>query len=216
MSRGRVLITRANPSLRSRRCPRLTASAPCSLPAGRRSSNSADTTNDTPFSQYARCGPDAATSAPPMIGATVQLTFSLVWMSEFARARSCSSTRFGRPAYTAGRKNPVASPAIPASATICPAVFANGRVKKTPARTRSETIMSPRRETRSSSGPSASPTATAGRNSTISRALTHEPEFVRSLMSTTSATVASSVPRLDPSVDRNSSRKPGAVPRRLS
>ena len=55
-------------------------------------------TNDAPLSQYARSGPDAATSAPPMIGATVQLTFSLVWMSELARVSSCSSTRFGRPA----------------------------------------------------------------------------------------------------------------------
>ena len=34
--------------------------------------------NETPLIQYATSGPAAATSAPPMIGATVQLTFSLV------------------------------------------------------------------------------------------------------------------------------------------
>src|SRR5438093_2889525 len=137
-------------------------------------------------------------------------------MSEFARVRSASSTRLGRPAYTAGLKKPVAKPATPASATIVPAEFANGSAQKTRKRTRSEATISPRRENRSSSGPRKSPTTTAGRNSTIMSALTHGPESVRSLTSTTSATVASRVPRLEPSVARKSSRKPGAVPRRLS
>ena len=35
-------------------------------------------------------------------------------------------TRFGTPAYTAGRKKPLASPATAASATIWPALVANG------------------------------------------------------------------------------------------
>src|SRR5436309_6059624 len=137
-------------------------------------------------------------------------------MSEFARVRSASSTRLGSPAYTAGLKKPVAKPSTPGSATIVPAESANGSAQKTRNRTRSEATISPRREKRSSSGPSKSPTTTAGRNSTIMSALTQGPESVRSLTSTTSATVASNVPRLEPRVARKSSRKAGALPRRLS
>src|SRR5437773_3503541 len=181
-----------------------------------RSTSSAERRNDAALIQYATSGLDAATSAPPITGATVQLTFSPVWMREFARASSSSSTRFGRPAYTAGRKNPVANPATAARATIAPAEPANGSAQNTRNLTRSEPTISPRRENRSSSGPRKSPTATAGRNSTIISALTHGPEFVLSFTSTTSATVASSVPRLEPRVARKSSRKPGALPRRLS
>jgi hypothetical protein len=105
---------------------------------------------------------------------------------------------------------------MPASATIWPAVFANGNVQKTTARTRSETIINHLRERRSSNGPRNSATKTTGRNSATMSALTQEPESVRSFTSTTSATVARSVPRLEPSVARNSRRKPGAVERRLS
>src|SRR5947208_4048535 len=116
----------------------------------------------------------------------------------------------------AGLKKPVAKPATPASATTVPAEFANGSAQKTRKRTRSEATISPRRENRSSKGPRKSPTTTAGRNSTIISALTHGPESVRSLTSTTSATVASKVPRLEPRVARKSSRNSGALPRRLS
>src|SRR5215212_687083 len=105
---------------------------------------------------------------------------------------------------------------MPASATIAPAELANGNVQNTAARTRSETTITPRRGSRSRYGPKNRPTATAGRNSTNINAPTHGPESVRSFTSTTSATVASSVPRLDPSVAKNSRRKPDAVPRGLN
>src|SRR5215208_129285 len=103
-----------------------------------------------------------------------------------------------------------------ARATIAPAEPANGSAQNAPTRTRSETIMRPRRESRSSRGPRSRPIATAGRNSAIITALTHGPESVRSLTSTISATVASRVPRLEPRVARNSRRKLRAVPIRLS
>jgi hypothetical protein len=59
---------------------------------------SAESANDAALTQYAVSGLVAATSAPPRIGASVQLTFSPVWINEFARASSSSLTRFGRPA----------------------------------------------------------------------------------------------------------------------
>src|SRR3954451_16121694 len=76
--------------------------------------------------------------------------------------------------------------------------------------------MTPRRGSRSRNGPKNRPTATAGRNSTNINPATHGPEFVRSFTSITSATVASSVPRLEASVAKNSRRKPDDLPRRLS
>jgi hypothetical protein len=98
VSRGRVRTTWTKPSRRSRRCPALAASAPWRLAGGILSTSSAERRNDTALTQYAKSGPHAATSTPPMTGATVQLTFSPVWMSEFALVRSSSSTRFGNPA----------------------------------------------------------------------------------------------------------------------
>src|SRR6266511_3011542 len=105
---------------------------------------------------------------------------------------------------------------MPASTTIWVAELAKGSVQNTPKRTRSETIITPRLGSRSRNGPKKRPTTTAGRNSTNISAPTHGPESVRSLTSTTSATVASSVPRLEPSVAKKSRRKPDAVPRRLN
>ncbi len=59
--------------------------------------SNADTTNEAAFTQYATCGPEAATSAPPMSGPAAQVTFSTVWRSALPRSRSSSSSRFGRP-----------------------------------------------------------------------------------------------------------------------
>ena len=117
----------------------------------------------------------------------------------------------------AGR-SPSPRPATAASATICPARAAQTATRRRPRHGRGRRRSSGHwRETRSRQpGRRRARRRPPGRNSTIINALTHEPELVRSLMSTTSATVASSVPRLDPSVARNSRRKPGAVPRRLS
>ena len=61
------------------------------------------------------------------------------------------------PAYTAGRKNPVAIPTTPASATIAAGLPANGSTQNTAARTRSETISRRRRERRSTSGANSRP-----------------------------------------------------------
>ena len=89
-------------------------------------SSAAESKKDAALIQYAVCGPVAATSTPPITGPTAQLAFSAVCSTEFAAARSSSATRFGRPAYAAGRKKPVAIPAIPASTTTCSASFVNG------------------------------------------------------------------------------------------
>ena len=63
-----------------------------------------------------------------------------------------------------------------------PGSTTNGRAANTPKRTRSETTMSQRRESRSTSGPSSRPMRTIGRKSAISSAATQTPEPVRSLM----------------------------------
>jgi hypothetical protein len=60
------------------------------------------------------------------------------------------------------------------------ALPANGSRQKTTSRARSEPIIRPRRERRSTSGPSSRPTRIIGRNSAMRSALTHVPEPVRS------------------------------------
>ena len=94
------------------------------------------------------------------------------------------------PAYTAGRKNPVAIPTTPASTTIAVALSANGSTQNTAARARSETISSRRLESLSTSGANSSPITMTGRKSAIRSALTQAPEPVRSKTSTVSATAA--------------------------
>src|SRR4051812_23023963 len=101
-------------------------------------------------------------------------------------------------------------PATKASATIWVALEANGRTKKTPARAASATTRIQRRETASSRRPVRKPRRTLGRNSTTSRALTHDASSVRSKTSTTRATKASQVPMLDASVARKRRRYPPA------
>src|SRR5581483_3501712 len=115
---------------------------------------------------------------------------------------------FGTPAETAGRKKPVASPATSASPTISDAFVANGSRQNTIARRTSAATIRFRRRKRSSSGPSVKPTTIDGRKSTSSTAPTQRPESVRSLTSIVSAIAARNVPTLEPSVDRNSNRKP--------
>ena len=126
-------------------------------------------------------------------------------------ARSSSGIRFGTPASTAGRKNEFATPATAASATIASALPTNGSATKTPMRAMSAATISFLRESRSMSGPAASPTITDGRKVTMKRALTHHVESVRSLTSTVSAIVAIHVPTPEPRVARKSRRKLGAV-----
>ena len=169
----------------------------------------ADTTNEAAFTQYATCGPEAATIAPPMSGPAAQVTFSTVWRSALPGSRSSSSRRFGRPAFTAGLKRPFARPVAAPSATIAADDPTKGRAQNTPARARSAPIISRRRCSLSSSGPSVSPTPTVGRNSEISSAPTQVPECVESQRSTVSAIVASHDPSSEPSVARNSNRNPG-------
>src|SRR4051794_20856478 len=101
-------------------------------------------------------------------------------------------------------------PATKASATIWVALEANGRTKNTPARAASATTRIQRRETASSRRPVRNARRTLGRNSTTSRALTHEASSVRSKTSTTRATKASQVPMLDASVARKRRRYPPA------
>jgi hypothetical protein len=93
---------------------------------------------------------------------------------------------------------------------IIVALPANGSTQKTAARTRSETISSRRRLSRSTSGAASSPIRMIGRKSTIRSALTHLPEPVRSKTSTVSAIAARYVPAPEPSVARKRRRKSGA------
>ena len=75
-----------------------------------RASSAAETTNVAALIQYARPGPCAAIRMPPSTGPTIHVRFSTVWNRDVASGSSASSTRLGMPAYTAGRKKPVAIP----------------------------------------------------------------------------------------------------------
>src|SRR5215471_8312325 len=148
---------------------------------------------------------------PPTSGPMAQLRFSTPWSKALARGSSVFGTRFGSPAKTAGRKKPVARPATAARATTVPAFGAKGSATKTPTRTASAAIIRERRSSRSRSGPSRSPTMIVGRNSTITTAATHGPEFVRCWTSIASATAAISVPALEASVAKKRLRNPGSL-----
>ena len=115
-------------------------------------------------------------------------------------------TRFGSPAYAAGRKKPVAIPATAARATIWAALVVKGSAAKTPKRTRSALTINRRRESRSISGPTRMPIAKVGSMSAISSAAIQPEECVRLQMSTSSATSASQVPAPEPSVARKRRR----------
>ena len=117
-SSGRERTTATKPSARSRQWPRVSAVSLCSRRFGMRATSIAEMRNETALIQYAASGPAAAVRMPPSTGPTAQLRFSTVWRSAFAAGSWSGGTRFGMPAYTAGRKKPVASPATNASATI--------------------------------------------------------------------------------------------------
>ena len=115
-------------------------------------------------------------------------------------------TRFGSPAYAAGRKKPVAAPATVARTTICVALVVNGSAAKTPKRIRSALTIRRRREKRSISGPTRMPIAKVGSMSAISSAAIQPDECVRCQTSTSSATSASQVPAPEPIVARKRRR----------
>ena len=195
------------PSATSAQCPRLSA-FPCWRSAAEIwTTRHADRRKLAAFSQYARSGPEAATTTPPTSVPAMIVNWSAVRSSEFARGSISSETRFGRPAYAAGRAKPEAIPAISASATICQALTANASRTNTASRVRSAPTSRRFRESRSTSGPSSRPIATPGRKSAMSSALTQTAEPVRSLMSITSATTAIHVPSPEIRVEPKSRRK---------
>ena len=149
--------TSPSPSRRSAQWPLVIGSSDLNVAAGMRETRSAETRNVAAFTQYAVLGPHAASSKPAEAGPTVQAMCSTVASSEVACSRSSSETKFGSAAHTAGRKKPVAIPLTAASATISAGSSTNGSATNVPARTRSETIISRRRERRSTSGPSVTP-----------------------------------------------------------
>ena len=160
----------------------------------------------------------AVTMRPATTGPIIHESVSTVTTSEFALTSSSSGTRFGIAAFAAGRKKPVAIPDTAASATRLPTPSTNGRAAKTPKRTRSEAIMSLRRESRSTSGPSRNPITTIGRKSAMRSAATQTPELVSSQTWSVSAMAARYVPKLDPADARKRYPKDGdrrRRPRRL-
>src|SRR5581483_9903397 len=176
--------------------------------AAMRTRNAAENRKVAALIQYTTCGLDAPTIAPARTGPSAVALQSAVWRSDVARGSSTSSTRFGRPASTAGRKNEFATPATPASTTIAGALSTNGSAAKTARRDRSAITSRRLRDTRSISGPAVRPTATDGSSVTTRSALTHHADPVRFFTSTVSAIVAIHVPSADPSVATKSWRKP--------
>ena len=134
----------------------------------------------TAFTAYGTDGLQKTSIAPATTGPTIHASVSAVASNELALTSSSSGTRFGIAAFAAGMKNPVATPATAASATIAAGLSTNGSAANTPQRTTSEPIMSRRRDIRSTSGPSRSPITTIGRNSVIRSAATQTLESVRS------------------------------------
>ncbi len=180
VSSGREPTTSPSPSRSSRQCPLLIRSSDRSAVAGIRATSAAERRNVTAFVQYATSTPFVARSSPAKAGPRVHATFSTVVSSDVACSRSSSVTRFGSPAHTAGRKKPVATPFTAATATMARGSSTNGMRTNVAARTRSETIISRLRESRSTSGPRVSPITTIGRKSAIRSAASHRPEPVSS------------------------------------
>ena len=174
---GRERSTRPIPSRTSRQCPRVSGSEDLRLFAGMQEISAAEITKLTEFTEYASAGPEMKSSPPATTGPIIQAAFSVVARSDVASSRSSFSTRFGIPAQTAGRKNPVATPPTAARTTIAAGYSTNGSAANVAARVRSETIISLRRERRSTSGPSVNPMMTIGRKSAISKPATHLPNW---------------------------------------
>ena len=98
VSSARDRKTTPNPSARSRQWPRESGSSDASSRAGIRSTSTAESAKVAAFTRYGTSGPYAARSTPPSSGPSSQVRLSVAWKSEFARARSARSTRFGIPA----------------------------------------------------------------------------------------------------------------------
>ena len=135
VSSAREPPIKAKPSRRSRQWPAVVERAAWRSALGIRTSRAAEKRNVIALIQYAASGPEAATRMPPIKGPMIVVIASIDWTRALALGSSLSVTRFGRPAYTAGRKKPVAKPATPARATIILGLFANGRARKTTQRT---------------------------------------------------------------------------------
>ena len=177
---GRPVRTSFTPSATSRQCPRVIGSSDRSLASETRATSAAETRNVTAFTAYGTDGLQTASIAPATTGPIIHASVSAVASREFALTSSSSGTRFGIAAFAAGMKNPVATPATAASATIAVGLSTNGSAANTPKRARSEPIISHRRDSRSTSGPSRSPITTIGRNSVIRSAATQTLESVLS------------------------------------
>ncbi len=175
---GRELTTSPSPSRSSRQWPFVMRSSERSAAAGIRETSAAERRNVTAFAQYATSTPFEASNRPAIAGPIVHATFSTVVSSDVACSRSSSSTRFGRPAQTAGRKKPVATPFTAATATIARGSSTNGSRTNVAARTRSDTIIRRLRDSRSTSGPIVSPIRMIGRKSAIRSAASQRPEPV--------------------------------------
>ena len=151
------MTTSFSPSATSRQCPRVSGSWDLSFRSGIAATKPAETRNVTALNAYGTDGPHAANMSAPASGPIIIESVSTVTVSELALASSSSGTRFGIAAFAAGKKNPVATP-VTAASTIKPsALSTNGSAANTPKRTMSATIMSQRRESRSTSGPSRKP-----------------------------------------------------------
>ena len=122
--------------------------------------------------------------------------FSTAWRSAFAGGEVGVGDEVRQPGVDRGRKKPVAKPATAARATIARRSRANGSAQKTAERSEVGADHQPRRENRSTSGPSRRPITTAGRKSAIRSALT---QFARVR------------PRVDVDRERDD-REPGADP----
>ena len=128
------MTTSRSPSATSRQCPRVSDSSERSFLSEMPATSTAETRNVTALTAYGTSGPQAANMSPPTTGPIIHASVSMVWRSEFAFVSSSSGTRFGSPAYAAGRKKPVAMPATPASATIAAGLSTKGSAANTPKR----------------------------------------------------------------------------------
>ena len=134
--------------------------------------------------------------------------FSILCSSEFARGRSLVRDQIRQPRVDRRPEEAGREAGNGRERDDRRRAAANGSAQKAPKRTRSEPIISPRRESRSTSGPASSPTTTVGRMSAIRRARDPDRRMRALETSIWSATSASQVPRPEPSVARKSERNP--------
>ena len=149
--------------------------------AGIPSTSSAEMPKVTAFTQYARSGPDAATIAPPTIGPIAVVVHSTSWSSAFAVDEPLLRHEVRQPGEHGRAEERVPDPGERGEEDDHRRGARERAARRTRAsRPRSEPIISPLRESRSTSGPASRPRKTAGRMFAISSAPTHQPECVRS------------------------------------